>query len=63
LGSVVYGGLTVGAAFATGIYSNSNWVRPALAFTLLMNALCIWVFTLTDSFYFDAFLRFLIGIF
>lgn len=63
LGSVVYGGLTLGSAVATGMFSKSKWIKPTLSLTLIMNALCIWVFTLTGSFYFDAFLRFMIGFF
>lgn len=63
LGSVVYGGLTLGSAVATGVFAKSNYVKPALALTLLGNAICIFVFTLTSSFYFDAFLRFCIGFF
>jgi len=63
LGSVVYGGLTLGAGFATGIYSKSKWIKPALVSSLACNALAIWLFTLTNSFYFNAFLRFMIGFF
>ena len=63
LGSVVYGGLTLGSAVATGVYSKSKLVKPALALTLLMNALCIWLFTVSSSFYLNAFLRFWIGFF
>jgi sugar phosphate permease len=63
LGSVVYGGLTLGSAVATGVYSKSKLVKPTLALTLFCNALCIYAFTTTDSFYFDAFHRFMIGFF
>ena len=63
LGSVVYGGLTLGSAVATAVFSKAKLVKPALALTLLLNALCIFLFTISPSFYIDAFLRFLIGFF
>jgi len=63
LGSVVYGGLTVGAGVATGAYSKGSWIKPSLVGTLAFNAIAVWVFTLTDSFYINAFLRFWIGFF
>ena len=63
LGSVVYGGLTLGAGVATGLFNNSKYIKPTLCITLACNALAIWLFTVTKSFYFDAFLRFCIGFF
>mmetsp|Transcript_2660 Transcript_2660/g.4134 ORF Transcript_2660/g.4134 Transcript_2660/m.4134 type:complete len:191 (+) Transcript_2660:411-983(+) len=63
LGSIVYGGLTLGSAVATWVYRFDHWVKPTLVLTLAMNCLTLWVFTLTNSFYFDAFLRFLLGFF
>jgi len=63
LGSVVYGGLTIGAGVATGVFTKVNWIKPTLVGTLFCNSLAIWLFTLTNSFYFDAFLRFCIGFF
>jgi len=63
LGSIVYGGLTLGAGIATGVYNKAKWIKPTLAASLLCNALSIWIFTLTNSFYFNAFLRFWIGFF
>ena len=63
LGSVVYGGLTLGSAVATWVYRYDAWVKPTLLLTLSMNSITLWVFTLTNSFYFDAFLRFMLGFF
>jgi len=63
LGSVVYGGLTVGAGVATGIYAKSSWIKPTLICSLLLNSLSIWLFTVSNSFYFNMFLRFWIGFF
>lgn len=63
LGSVVYGGLTLGSAVATGVFSKAKWVKGSLALTLLLNAVCIYLFTVTKSFYIDAVLRFFIGFF
>jgi len=63
LGSVVYGGLTLGSAVATWVYRHDGWVKPTLAATLGLNSFTIYVFTLTNSFYFDAFLRFMLGFF
>lgn len=63
LGSIVYGGLTLGSAVSTGVFSQSKWVKPALVLTLFFNGITLWVFTLSKSFYIDAGLRFLIGFF
>lgn len=63
LGSIVYGGLVVGSGVATGIYSKSKWIKPTIIGSLVMNSVCIILFTITNSFYFDCFLRFWIGFF
>lgn len=63
LGSVVYGGLTLGSAVATWVYQHDKWIKVTLGATLLMNSLCIWLFTVTNSFVFDTYLRFMIGFF
>ena len=63
LGSVVYGGMTLGAALATGVYQKSKLIKPTLFGSLLMNLICLSVFALMRSFYLCAFLRFLIGFF
>jgi len=63
LGSVVYGGLTLGSAVATWVYRYDGWVKPILILTLGLNSITLWVFTLTNSFAFDAFLRFMLGFF
>lgn len=38
-------------------------IKPALAFSLLMNAISLVMFTLSTSFYLDAILRLFIGVF
>jgi len=63
LGSVVYGGLTVGAGVATGVYNNSSNAKKALIITLFLNSISIYLFTLSRSFYIDAFIRFWLGFF
>lgn len=63
LGSVVYGGLTVGAGVATGVYNDTSRSKNALIVTLFLNSIMIYVFTLSTSFYIDAFIRFWLGFF
>lgn len=63
IGAVVFGGLTFGSVFATAIYQKSNWIKPTLVLSILLNGLALFAFTLTDSFYLDTFLRILIGFF
>lgn len=63
LGSVVYGGLTIGAGVASGVYQHSNWAKPTLISTLFMNSVFIFVFAKSKSFYLDGFLRFCLGFF
>jgi sugar phosphate permease len=63
LGSIVYGGLTLGAGVATGVYSNPELAKPTLTITLILNSVCIFLFTMSNSFYIDAGLRFAIGFF
>lgn len=63
LGSIVYAGMTMGSAAASAVFEKAKWIKWTLALTLLMNAVCLVLFTITDSFYFDAFMRFLIGFF
>ena len=63
LGSVVYGGLTVGSAFATMIFSTGTYIKPALSCTLFMNALCLYAFTVSNSFIISSMIRSLIGFF
>jgi len=63
LGSVVYGGLTLGSAFATMIFSTGAWIKPTLAFTLIMNAICLYAFTLSSSYLITLALRTMIGFF
>ena len=63
LGSVVYGGLTLGSAVATWVYQHDSWIKVTLGLTLIGNALMIYLFTVTNSFLFDTYLRFMIGFF
>mmetsp|Transcript_17687 Transcript_17687/g.29897 ORF Transcript_17687/g.29897 Transcript_17687/m.29897 type:complete len:442 (+) Transcript_17687:459-1784(+) len=63
LGSVVYGGLTLGSAVATWVYQHDRWIKLTLAFTLALNSISIYLFTVTNSFAFDTYLRFMIGFF
>lgn len=63
LGSVVYGGLTLGAGIAAGVYSNPKNAKPALVLTLVLNSAAIVGFAFAKSFYIDVFLRFMIGFF
>lgn len=61
LGSVVYGGMTLGAALATGVYQKSHLIKPTLFGSLLFNLISLSVFALMTNFYLCALLRFLIG--
>ena len=63
LGSLVYAGITIGSAFSSWIFQNSNFIKPSLYLSLLLNAISLILFTATNYYYFDAFLRILIGIF
>jgi len=63
LGSVVYGGMTLGSAAAAGAFAYSGMIKPSLSLTLLLNALCYFGFTQAKSFYEEAGLRFMIGFF
>ena len=63
LGSIVYGGLTLGAGVATGVFSKPKLIKPALVLSLMLNSVCIGLFTLIPNFYFMASLRFGIGFF
>lgn len=63
LGSVVYGGLTVGSAVATMLFSDGSKIKPALAFSLLCNSFCLYLFTISSHFLISCFLRFWIGFF
>jgi sugar phosphate permease len=63
LGSIVYGGLTLGAGVATGVFSKPGLIKPAIVLSLMMNSVCVCLFPLLGSFYIMAFLRFCIGFF
>jgi hypothetical protein len=63
LGSIVYGGLTLGAGLATGIFNSSKYIKSSIISTLFMNAVFLYLFTISNSFYICAALRFGIGFF
>ena len=55
--------MTLGSTTATILFEKAKWTKYTLAMTLLLNAVCLTLFTVTRSFYFDAFIRFFIGFF
>jgi len=55
--------MALGSTAATGLYEKALWIKMTLAFTLLMNSVSLVLFTITDSFYIDVFMRFWIGFF
>jgi len=63
LGSIVYGGMTLGSTVATIAFEKAKWTKYTLAITLLFNAVCLFLFTITRSFLFDVVVRFFIGFF
>ena len=63
LGSIVYAGMTLGSAAASAVFEKAKWIKWTLALTLFMNAVCLVAFTITNSFYVDVAMRFLIGFF
>mmetsp|Transcript_29990 Transcript_29990/g.45856 ORF Transcript_29990/g.45856 Transcript_29990/m.45856 type:complete len:199 (+) Transcript_29990:390-986(+) len=63
LGSIVYVGLTLGSAVATGLYSKGSWIKPTLICSLLMNSVFLYLFTMTDNYYFTLFSKGGIGFF
>ena len=63
LGSVVYGGLTIGSAVATMLFSEGEWIKPALAVSLFLNSIALYLFTISPSFIISCMIRGLIGFF
>jgi sugar phosphate permease len=63
LGSIVYGGMTLGSTVATGVYEKAHLTKFTLAITLALNAICLTSFAYIRNFYVDVLLRFLIGCF
>lgn len=51
LGSVVYIGLTIGSAAATGVYAHGDLIKTALSVSLLLNAVTLILFSSISSFY------------
>ena len=63
LGSIVYAGLTLGAAVATPVFERKYLIKPALFLSLVFNALMVYLFGISKTFIYDAGLRFMIGFF
>lgn len=63
LGTMVYAGLTLGASIGTKVYQDSKNIQVILCGSLLMNAVCLTLFTLSDNFKLNLFIRFVTGIF
>lgn len=62
LGTVVYIGLTFGSMLGTKIYSNSDYIKPILTTSLVLNAVCLVAFGLTPNFKLNLLLRFTTGL-
>lgn len=63
LGSIVYGGLTLGAIVASGMFSKGDWYKPTLAVSLILNSVSLYAFTATPSFFLMVCFRGCIGFF
>ena len=63
LGSIVFVGLIFGSIAASGLFSQGNWIKPTLLFALALNALSLYAFTLSNSFYLMVIVRGVIGFF
>ena len=55
--------MSLGASVAVGVYQKANLIKPALVLSLACNAAAIYVFGISENFYYDATLRFFIGFF
>ena len=63
MGTAVYAGLTVGSAIGTKAYQNSKNIQSILSSSLILNAVCLVLFTMTGNYKFNLLLRFLTGMF
>ena len=63
LGSLVFGGLTLGSVAATIIFSRGDLIRPCLAFSLFLNGASLWLFSVSTSYFVAMLSRVLIGFF
>lgn len=63
LGTMVYAGLTLGAVIGAKLYQDSGRIQYILAVSLVMNAVCLIIFSLTFDFRFALAIRFITGIF
>jgi hypothetical protein len=61
LGSLCFGGLTLGSAVASAAFSKSKYNKYTLIISLVLNAGFIYAFTLPLNFAFLSAMRFLIG--
>jgi len=55
--------MSLGASVAVGVYQKAYLIKTALVLSLACNAAAIYVFGISDNFYYDASLRFSIGFF
>lgn len=58
---MVYGGLTLGAAFATGLFQKSQFIKPTLFGSLFFNSVSLVIFSLVTNLYLCILVRFMIG--
>jgi sugar phosphate permease len=63
LGSIVFVGLIFGSIAASGLFSQGDWIKPTLILALTLNAISLYAFTLSNSFYLMVFVRGAIGFF
>ena len=61
LGTLVYFGLTVGSIFGTKVYSNTKYIKYVLTTSLVCLGLVLVLFTISQNYKINIFLRFLTG--
>lgn len=61
VGSSVYGGLSLGASVATGVFQKSHLIKPTLWGALLLNLTFLSVFSLMTTYILSVFFRFMTG--
>jgi NO-binding membrane sensor protein with MHYT domain len=62
IGSVVYAGMAAGSVIASGLFNNASWIKSTIIGVVSLNAVAVWTFQITRNFYFDLFVRFVIGV-
>jgi predicted MFS family arabinose efflux permease len=63
LGSIVFVGLIFGSIVASGLFSRGEWIKLTLLVALSLNAVSLYAFTQSSSFYFMVIVRGAIGFF